>query len=423
MKTKNLQETGTYIYRFLLVCAGIVFIAALYISCGAASKEVVKSEGETVAVNEDSVRMYQVDLDFNFAYQHFTHKDFKQAIPYYWKAIENDKELRYKGMYRQLAECYLELEVPDSAQMVCEMGFEKIPGDIYICKKLEWIYEAKMNFEKAIELTQRILELCVDDAKEQKYYLTKLKDLYLKSDQIEKAIDIFDKLIVFEPDNKELQDQKTSLIQLSGGSVIDEYKEMHKKYPKDKKYIEALLAEYHSENDDANVLIMADKLLAIEPGNISALDKKADAFENLQRWNDRISILKKKLELIGGSDPETLCDIADAYNAIKRYSTARSFALKAARQDYGMAYIRIGEAYEYCAEDVVSKRGGKIRFDDKLIYELAYRQYKKASNYPDVTGIAERRMRAVQNYMPTKEDRFMSPDKKKATSKEYQWIY
>ncbi|MCK4967212.1 hypothetical protein KAS50_09275, partial [bacterium] len=229
MKTKTLQETGNYIYRFLLICVGVVFIAALYISCGAASKEVVKSESVT-SVNEDSVRMHQVVLDFNFAYQHYTQKNFKQATPYYWKAIENDKERKY-DMYRQLGQCYIELEEPDSAQMVYEMGVEKTPDDIYIREKLEWIYEAKMAFEKAIEQTQKILELSVDDAEKQKYYLVKLKDLYLRSDQIENAIDIFDKLIVLEPDNKELQDQKTSLIQLSGGSVIDEYKELHKKYP------------------------------------------------------------------------------------------------------------------------------------------------------------------------------------------------
>lgn len=207
MKTKNLQETGTYVYRFLLICVGIVFIAALYISCGAASKEVVKSESET-AMNEDSVRMYQVDLDFNFAYQNYTHKNFKQAIPHYWKAIENDKELRYAGMYRQLGECYIELEEPDSAQMVYEMGVDKSPDDLYSRLKLEWIYEAKMDFEKAIEQTLKILELSKDDAETQKDYLTKLKDLYLKSDQIENAIDIFNKLIVLEPDNKELQDQE-----------------------------------------------------------------------------------------------------------------------------------------------------------------------------------------------------------------------
>ncbi|MFC1557986.1 tetratricopeptide repeat protein [candidate division KSB1 bacterium] len=421
MKARTQQKTGTYIYRFLLIGVGIVFIAVLYASCGAASGEAVKSESGT-AVNEDSVRMYQVDLDFNFAYQNYTQKNFKQATPYYWNAIKNDKELRY-NMFRQLGQCYIELEEPDSAQMVYEMGVNKTPDDIYIREKLEWIYEAKMDFEKAIEQTQKILELSGDDAKKQKYYLVKLKDLYLRSDQIENAIGIFDKLIVLEPDNKELQDQKMSLIQLKGGSVIDEYKELHKKYPNDKKYIEALLAEYHKENDDINILIMVDKLLAIEPDNISALDKKADAFENQQKWNDRIDILKKIMQLKGGSDPETLCDISDCYLALKRYSTARSFALKAARQDYGMAYIRIGEAYEYCAEDVISKRGRKIRFDDKLIYGLAYQQYKKASNYPDVAGIAQRRMRVVQNYMPTKEDRFMNPDKKKATSKEYQWIY
>jgi len=232
-------------------------------------------------------------------------------------------------------------------------------------------------------------------------------------------------LIELEPDNKELQDQKTSLIKLSGGSVVEEYKKLHKRYPDDKKYIEALLMEYYRENDNANVLSMADKLLALEPENISALDMKSDAYANLQRWRNRIAVLKKKLELMDRNDPQILTDIAESYNFLRDYRTARSYGLRAARKDYGMGYIRIGEAYEFCAEDVISQTGGytKIRFDDKLIYELAYEQYKKASNYPDAANIANRRMRAIRNVLPTKEDKFMNPDKKRADNPEYRWMY
>lgn len=422
MSTNTRNVSRSNLYRLLLVCMGIVFITALYFSCGSTTQELAKKESDN-AVNQDSVRMHQALLDYNFAYQNYAQKNFKQATSHYWNTIENDKELKYKGVYRQLGQCYIELEEPDSAQMVYEMGVEITPEDIYTHEKLEWIYEAKNDYPRAIEQTKEILELSKDDAEKQKYYLTKLKDLYMRTDQIENAIEIFDKLIAMDPENKQLQDQKMNLIQLSGGSVTDELLALHEKYPEDKKYIEALLNQYYRENDIKNVIVMADKLLALEPNNVSALDKKADSFASLQRWNDMIEVLKTKNELLGGNDPETLCDIADAYIALKRYPTARSYALNAARQNYGMAYIRIGESYEYCAEDVVSKRGGKIRFDDKLVYALAYEQYRKASNFPEVAGVAERKMRVVQNYMPTKEDRFMNPDKKRASSKEYQWIY
>ena len=400
----------------------------IYFSCGSTTEEVIKVEQDIEAVKaaQDSAarvkRMHQVDVDFNFAYQFYSHKDFREAIPHYWRAIENDKELRYPGMYRQLGQSYIEVEDPDSAQMVYEMGVEKVPDDIYMHEKLEWIYEAKLEFDMAIAETNKILELGGD----KQYYLTKLKDLYVRNNQIQEAISVYDKLIELNPDNKELQDQKTNLIKLSGGSVIEEYKKLHERYPNDRKYIEALLTEYRRENDNVNVLSMADKLLALEPENITALDMKSDAYANLQKWRDRIKVLRRKLE-IKGDEPQALCDIAESYNFLKDYRTARSYARRAIRVDknYGMSYIRIGEAYELCAEDVILKKGGfsKIRFDDKLIYELAYGQYKKASNYPDVSGIASRRMNAIRNFLPTKEDRFMNPDQTKANNPQYQWIY
>jgi len=297
-----------------------------------------------------------------------------------------------------------------------------VPNDIYMHERLEWIYEAKSEFDKAIVEAEKILELGGD----KQYYLTKLKDLYIRNNQIQEAINIYDKLIELEPDSKELQDQKTNLIKLSGGSVIEEYKKLHEKYPNDRKYIEALMIEYHQENDNVNIISMADKLLALEPENISALEMKSDAYANLQKWKDRINVLNRKLE-INSEDPQALCDIAESYNILKNYETARNYATRAIRIDenYGMAYIRIGEAYEFCAEDVILKRGGfsKIRFDDKLIYELAYGQYRRASNYPDVSGIASRKMNAIKNSLPINEDRFMNPDQTKANNPEYQWIY
>ena len=418
----------SFLYSLAIISIGIVYISIVYFSCGSTTKEVIKVEQDTAAVKaaQDSAarvqRMHQVDIDFNFAYQYYSHKDFRDAIPHYWEAIKNDRELRYPGMYRQLGQSYIEIEEPDSAQMVYEMGVEKVPDDVYIHERLEWIYEAKLEFEKAIVETEKTLKLGGD----KQYYLTKLKELYIRNNQIQEAINVYDKLIELSPDNKELQDQKTNLIKLSGGSVIEEYEKLHQKYPNDKKYIEALMLEYHRENDNTYILLMADKLLALEPENITSLEMKSDAYANLQKWKDRINVLNRKIE-INSEDPQALCDIAESYNFLKDYETARNYATRAIRIDknYGMAYIRIGEAYEFCAEDMILKRGGfsKIRFDDKLIYELAYGQYRKASNYTDVSGIASRKINAIKNSLPTKEDRFMNPDQTKSNNPEYQWIY
>ncbi len=416
---------NTFSYKLFLLFGTVLLILMIYFGCGSTTKEVAKNDKEAVLsqAEQDAKRKHQVDLDFNIAfYEYYSHKRYREAIPFYLKAIENDKEVRFPGMYQQLGQCYIEIEESDSAQIAYEMGVEKTPDNIYIHEKLEWIYESKMEIDKAIKECEKIIELGGD----KEVYLIKLKSLYVRNDQIDEAIDVYNKLIELHPEDKDLQDQKTNLIKLSGGSVIDEYKKMHEQYPNDKKYIEALLAEYSRNDDDMNAISMADKLLALEPKNILALDKKADAYANLQKWRDRINILKRKME-ITGENSEVLSDIAECCNLLKSYSSARSFANRAIKKDsnYGMAYIRIGEAYEYCVEDVVSKKGGfaKMTFDDKLIYELAYRQYQRASKYPDASGVAGRRMNAIRSLLPTKEDKFMSPDKKKASNKAYQWIY
>ena len=189
----NCMLKGSSISYHFLILGGVLLTTIIYFSCGSTNKEVVKPEKElTISKSsQDSAlveeKRHIVDIEFNFAYQYYSHKDFREAIPHFWKAIENDKELRFPGMYYQLGQCYIEIEELDSALMAYEIGADKIPDNLYIRERLEWLYEAKFEYDKAIAETKKILELGGDKS----YYFIKLKDLYLRNDQIQKAIEVY----------------------------------------------------------------------------------------------------------------------------------------------------------------------------------------------------------------------------------------
>ena len=77
--------------------------------------------------------------------------------------------------------------------------------------------------------------------------------------------------------------------------------------------------------------------------------------------------------------------------------------------------------YEACAD--ACARGRQLKFDDKLVYELAYKEYQKATRDPGYRDLGTRRMEYVRPSIPTKGDRFMHQDQDKSKMDCHKWIY
>ena len=82
----------------------------------------------------------------------------------------------------------------------------------------------------------------------------------------------------------------------------------------------------------------------------------------------------------------------------------------------------MAEIYEasvvYCQDQ--EKRGRK--YDDALVYELAYDEYKKAANDPDYKSTATKRMNSLKTVLPTQEEIFMNQNRKTLKMECYSWI-
>ena len=65
--------------------------------------------------------------------------------------------------------------------------------------------------------------------------------------------------------------------------------------------------------------------------------------------------------------------------SLGQFSTAIQSLKKALAIDpeYGLAYLTRGIVYETAAEQQVAKAGGKISFDDKLAYKIAYDDFAR----------------------------------------------
>ena len=62
-------------------------------------------------------------------------------------------------------------------------------------------------------------------------------------------------------------------------------------------------------------------------------------------------------------------------------------------------------------------------FDDKLVYELAYKEYQKATKDLQFKDTATTRMNYIRDFIPKKEDLFFHKGQTKAKKDCYKWIY
>lgn len=424
-------------FRFVLL-ATLIAVQSFILHCTSTTQQpkiidVTTEESESAAQEEAAPEEtmtpeemeYQAKVEYNYGWPYFQSQQYEEALPYFWNVIKYDKKNQFTQIYRQMTQMYIDLAKPDSALLVSELGLEINPENMDLLEWVQYIHRATNQVPEAIEATKKLIELGQDT--DERYI--QLKDLYLKEDDRENVIAVYDELIKRHPDNQIYVDDRMAIIRSQGATseeIIGELLKSHEKFPNEPSYIEEILRQYERDGDYTKVIEYADKRLVLDSKNVYALEKKVDAFDQLQRFNERITVLKE-LAAITNNNPLYLCEISGSYIELKQYVTARTWAQRALRKNsrFGLAYIRIGEAYQYSANDCVDKReGGKILFDDKLVYQLAYNQFQRARNIGDeYSNTAASRMNSIRGYLPSKEDLFMHPNQKKSKLDCHQWMY
>ena len=163
----------------------------------------------------------------------------------------------------------------------------------------------------------------------------------------------------------------------------------------------------------------------LKHGDALAISYLGASLQHLEKYTRAINVYKE-VEKIQPDNKKVLTNIATCYKELGRFSIARSYANKSLKIDskYGLAFIVRGEIYEAAAEKCMSDRGKDVpEFDDKLIFELAYKEYQKATKDLQFKDSATNKMNYVRDFIPKNEDRFFHKGQKKAKLPGYKWIY
>ncbi len=357
---------------------------------------------------------------YSFGSEYYKVENYKDALPYLWKVFVNDSGKYASLAIRKITQAYFQLQKADSTLLAAYIGLKKFPDHANLHYYAGYLQDNLGRYKCAIPH----YEALVAEEPEQESYLEKLAFLYFK-DENEKAIDIQERLVKLHPDNSEYQNTLAQYMDyfLGPGGALEARKKAYENEPENLEFALRYGKAAYDAGEYRAALVPLSAALKIDPKNAEALEYRAMCYEALEQYEKAIEDYKGIVNL-QTDKAKIMCAIATDYKNRNQFSSGRYWVQRALNihPGYGLAYITMAEIYEasvtYCQDQ--EKRGRK--YDDGLVYEMAYREYQKAANDLNYKGIATKRMNSLTPVLPTQEEVFMNQNRKTLKIDCYNWI-
>ncbi|MBC8278165.1 MAG: tetratricopeptide repeat protein [FCB group bacterium] len=413
-----------------------LLILAVFLGCAVQyeliEEEYVDEGPQWTEAQVDSIIRYNRMFFFDYYSQMSRKNEFgaegcDRALSYFWQYIEFDTARKYND-YPQAARCYIEWAKEDelkadSARIIYEMGSERYPDSDYLHNALGIIYKNKGDLERAEMHFTAASE--IDPAKAD--YIIPLTEIYQENLEWVKAKDACEKVLAIDPANSTIRDRMETI--LRDHFTPEEYiKALLSKIELEPENIDIrikLAKQYFDQGKDQEAKTTVEAALLIDANNVEALELLGVIFENLQEYSSAIEAYKRILNHSPGR-VDIILDVASNYKNLKKYTSARTYVLKALEVSpgNGAAYLKFGEIYEAAADQC--SRNKQASYSDKLVFAIAFGLFDKSANSDDydARSNASRKMKYLENnqILPQKSDWFMHQNDKLPTTDCYNWI-
>lgn len=374
------------------------------------------------ARNYGEVSLNDIRQWYSFGSEYFKNKNYKSAVPYLWKVFINDSTKYARNAIRKLADSYFKMQQADSTFIACYRGLEKYPDHVILHYFAGFLQDNLGRDKCAVPHYEALVN---NDPKKEEY-LEKLAFLYYKTDELEKAIETQQKLVNIIPTNsKYANDLALYMEALYGkGGGLEAFKQAWENDPENPQAAFKYGKAAHDAGEYKSAITALLVVLKKDPHHKEAHELMAACDESLGDYKKAIDEHKKILK----DEPNNaivMCAIANDYRNLNQFTNGRYWVNKAlqAKPGFGLAYMIMAEIYESAVTYCQNKSNRKRKYDDGLVYEMAFREYKKAARDPNYRADANRRMNNLKPYLPTQDETFMNQNRKKIKESCYtSWI-
>lgn len=351
--------------------------------------------------------------------EYHKNKDFTSALPYGWQVLECDKSKFAKWIYYKMEDCLWYLHdssdvapeeiqaIEDSILNFYNMAIQYYPDAMpYFQVRKAFVAETwlELDVETCIAEYQKAADY---NPEMDSYYYSRFGQIFIanmsdENDYKLKAIDIYTRLAVREPDNPEWPRILSTLVD-DVGQLLDIRK---KNWELDKDNLEKAWT-YASEciraQDYERAIEPLEFLTQKSPETLNYWNQLATAYNKVGRLNDAESAYQKLLEL-EPSNKDFYFNLGLIYKEQGKLSKARQYFETASAKagGWGMAIFSVGLLYEQAARDCI------FDFKTKLVYLLAQETYRRAVSIDQSLAQARDRIGALSSSIPTQEDWFFN---------------
>ncbi len=422
------KRNSTNILCCLLAMGNIlIFILLLMTGCATTDgSKARKLNAQQQKAYQDSLTKaleYEMLKLLSFGNENVKHEMYNDALPHFWKVSEIDTINRHPFIYQSIGNCYIKLGKPDSVEITYRLGTKKYPATPHYHRMLGWVLSAKEENEEAVQEYQKAIEL--DSVTHADDYRAP-GSILIKQNKHKEAIPYFEKLAELEPKNTDVLMILAQIYEALGDqdAMLQAHERALAIAPDNTQLLFNIGEAYYKQEKYEKAIEKFEQLIRLNPEDLLALEILGYAYQNSGDFKKEISTYEKVLSL-KPDHTKVLCEMAASYKEINNFIKAYSFARKATGIDpnYGYAHFVIGEIFEKAAYNCQNSRDReKIKFDDKLVYKMAFDEYEIAKKDLQYAKRALERMNHVAPDLPTKADRHMHPDQKHPRISCYDWI-
>ena len=341
------------------------------------------------------------------AWEYFKNRDYDSSIRNYNKLVDLGCGNEYASdVYIYFGRAYQEVGKVDSAIWAFQQGLRYIPRDKNLLQNVAYTMGRQGRINEQIRYMERWVE--VDSANTQIY--DELASLLRDQGRFDDLIQVLNDWDKIDPNNSRIQSEIIQVTELSGRDPIDILRNRWRDNPENAQYGYDYAAELVKRSEYTQAFRELEAVILRLPSSVRAYELLATAALDNDDTDRAISAYER-LFALNRTNYKVAVDLSKTYLQTGGYEKALEWAEMAmkASNSNGDAYYARAEVYYAVGDDCLNQReSGIARFDDKIVFMMAWEDYSTSVERGNRRGKARADF-LEKNLIPSKGDWFLQP--------------